>query len=133
MSYKTYGSLVKKKEVIPDSPSNVRIIDSEKTKGDLIHESASTGKLLVVDIYGDFCGPCKMIKPRFNQLSLIHQNVIFATEDVGLEISPHVIAVPFFEFWGFGKVLETIKGADMAAVEASIAKYVGDKYVPVKK
>lgn len=124
MSYKTYGSLAKKHEVIPEGPNNVKVISSDDSKRSLVKESASSGKLLLIDIYGDFCGPCKMIKPRFNQLSMIYPNVIFATEDVNMGLSPEVTAVPFFQFWGFGRLLETIKGADINAVEDIIKKYI---------
>lgn len=39
-------------------------------------------KLIVIDFYADWCGPCRKIKPAFRKLAAKFTDVVFAKIDV---------------------------------------------------
>lgn len=53
-------------------PSNVSEFD-ELIKGD---------KLVVVDFHATWCGPCKIISPKFESFSDVYTDALFAKVDV---------------------------------------------------
>ena len=80
-------------------------------------------KICVFDIYGDWCGPCKIVSPLFVELSKKYNisGVCFlAKENVDLRLSPNIQVVPTFEFYLNGKLSVIITGADVNAVEEKI-------------
>jgi len=80
-------------------------------------------KICVFDIYGDWCGPCKIVGPLFVELSKKYNisGVCFlAKENVDLRLSPNIQVVPTFEFYLNGKLSAIITGADINAVEEKI-------------
>ena len=50
--------------------SLVRHIDNNDEWNQLMDESNSTGKFVVVDFYATWCPPCKTAAPRFGQMSI---------------------------------------------------------------
>ncbi|KAJ7074777.1 thioredoxin-like protein [Mycena amicta] len=47
-----------------------------------IIEASSSEKTIVVDFHAEWCGPCKAIAPRFNQLAQQNPDVHFLRVDV---------------------------------------------------
>ena len=46
-------------------------------------KSQTSGKpLAIVDFYADWCGPCKTMKPIFEQLAHDHPDIVFLKVDV---------------------------------------------------
>lgn len=96
------------------------ILENAEHKKQLI----ATNKIVVFDIYGDFCGPCKSIAPRFASLAKEYspKGFVFVKEDVEKKISPEIRGVPAFQYWYKGRLLDTTVGADMQEVKAKIDK-----------
>nr|CAB3267399.1 thioredoxin-like protein 1 [Phallusia mammillata] len=81
-------------------------------------------RLIVIDFHALWCGPCKMIAPKFNQLSLQYPDVAFLKVDVDkcedTARQYQVTAMPTFKFEHQGKILATFSGADGTKLESKI-------------
>ena len=92
--------------------------------------------LTVVDFYADWCGPCKQIAPKFEQLSTKFPSVNFVKVNVdeAKEIASKysVRAMPTFLFFKNGTKVNEVVGADIYKVESIIAisdtKFQGKGY-----
>ena len=85
-------------------------------------------KLVVIDYSTTWCGPCKVMLPKFTELSNKYDgNVIFlkcigdtSTEASQLMKREGVRSVPSFHFWKKGGKIEVVNGARIEEVEAAI-------------
>lgn len=126
-TYKKYKDLsnnegqkqeVRKQELDEDP---VIKIESAEHKKWLIENN----KVVVVDIYGDWCGPCKVIMPKYKDIcSRYSRNGECAVvkEDVDKQISNDVRGVPTFQFFFKGKPQGVIVGGDIAGVERKLVE-----------
>jgi thioredoxin 1 len=84
-------------------------------------------KLVVVDFWATWCGPCRAIAPKFEALAQTYTDVIFIKVDVdeNEETSQEcgITAMPTFQFYKNGSKVSEFKGADAAKLEAEIKKY----------
>ncbi|BFZ14214.1 hypothetical protein BsWGS_17253 [Bradybaena similaris] len=84
-------------------------------------------KLVVVDYFATWCGPCRAIAPAFADLSVRYPRAVFLKIDVDLcqETAQHegVSAMPTFIFYRNKTKLDTIRGADQALLEEKIKKW----------
>ncbi len=83
------------------------------TTNEEIQELSKSG--LVVDFYTDWCPPCKILAPIFEQVAQQNQNINFAkcnTEEA-IELAAHykVSSIPRLLFFKDGELLHTISGA----------------------
>lgn len=122
MSYKRYGDLAEKqdeeKKLIETSPHVLHISSSEE-KRHLI----SRNRLCIVNIWGTWCGPCKSMAGPYAKLAEKYGNpgqIAFIKEDVSLNLSPSVKAVPVIQFFFEGKLVHEIIGPDIKGIEATI-------------
>lgn len=124
-SYKKYSDL-------PES-SNTTSSGSNGPRPDLLIPIESTehkknlvlnNKVVVVDVYGDWCAPCKSITPRFSELSKKYSEYgfIFAKEDVDKKISQNIRGVPAFQYFYNGEMVDTSTGADINDVKEKVEK-----------
>ncbi|EER24950.1 thioredoxin, putative [Coccidioides posadasii C735 delta SOWgp] len=88
---------------------------------------ASEGKkLVVVDCFATWCGPCQAIAPKVNEFSEKYPDVAFYKIDV--DDAPDVAqelgvrAMPTFVFFKDGQKVDEVLGAVPPALEAAIQK-----------
>ena len=83
--------------------------------------------LVVVDYSTSWCGPCKIIAPKFDEFSEKYDNVKFikvmgdsSPAADKLMRSQGVRALPSFHFWKGGKQIDSISGAKTQALQDAI-------------
>jgi len=90
-------------------------------------ELIKSSQLVVVDFTASWCGPCRMIAPVIDQMAVENPNVIFVKVDVddAQEISEKckIQAMPTFQFYKDGNMLQEFRGANQAQLKECVAKY----------
>ncbi|EZG89691.1 thioredoxin domain protein [Gregarina niphandrodes] len=85
-----------------------------------------TNKFVVVDFAAEWCGPCKLLKPVFDQLAEKHTNVVFASVDVDqleeVADTESIQAMPTIKLFANGTCVETVVGANKDNMVAAVAK-----------
>lgn len=82
--------------------------------------------IVVVDFYATWCGPCRVIAPKVDQLSTQFTSAKFIKVDVD-ELTDvaqkcKIRAMPTFHVYKDGKVVEEIVGADIKALTSAVEK-----------
>eukprot|EP00596_Hydrurales_sp_CCMP1899_P001288 CAMPEP_0119044794 /NCGR_PEP_ID=MMETSP1177-20130426/34665_1 /TAXON_ID=2985 /ORGANISM="Ochromonas sp, Strain CCMP1899" /LENGTH=114 /DNA_ID=CAMNT_0007015485 /DNA_START=154 /DNA_END=498 /DNA_ORIENTATION=+ len=84
-------------------------------------------KLVVIDYSTTWCGPCKLVLPKYVELSDKYANVIFlkcigdaSTEASALMKREGVRSVPSFHMWKAGSRCDIVSGARIQEVEAAV-------------
>jgi thioredoxin 1 len=84
-------------------------------------------RVVVIDIYTDWCGPCKACAPKFEELALQYgDRCTFLKEDAELELSAGVTAVPAFDFYVGGQQVGRIVSADMDQVKEKLLSLISN-------
>ncbi|KAG2196513.1 hypothetical protein INT47_012807 [Mucor saturninus] len=87
----------------------------------------STDKLIVVDFFATWCGPCKMITPFYTQLSTKYSQVVFAKVDVDqlkeVAAACKVSSMPTFQFYKNGSRVAEMKGANPQQLEQYVKQH----------
>jgi len=107
----------------------MRVVDIDSPDAfDKTIESAG-GALVVVDYSTTWCGPCKVIAPKFDELSDQYADAVFlkvigdASPDASqLMKREGVRSVPSFHYFVGGEKVEVVNGANAEAIEAAIKK-----------
>eukprot|EP01041_Mallomonas_annulata_P012198 gene12198-25627_t len=88
---------------------------------------AAGSNLVIVDYSTTWCGPCKVVLPKYVELSEKYKDVVFlkCIGDISAEASAlmkreGVRSVPTFHFWKNGAKVEVVSGARIEEVEAAI-------------
>lgn len=73
-------------------------------------------KTVVLDMYTQWCGPCKVIAPKFQELSKKYSDVIFLKLDCNEENKPlakelGIRVVPTFKILKDNKIVKEVTGA----------------------
>ncbi|NP_001085522.1 MGC80314 protein S homeolog [Xenopus laevis] len=78
------------------------------------------GKLVVVDFTATWCGPCKMIAPVFEKLSVDNPDAVFLKVDVddAQDVAAHcdVKCMPTFQFYKNGIKVDEFSGANQSSL-----------------
>lgn len=84
------------------------------TKADFEEKVLDNSGLVLVDMYADWCGPCKMISPLLEDLSKTNGNVAFVKVDVDAEIDLAsfygVQSIPTIMLFKNGEVVDKFNG-----------------------
>ena len=87
----------------------------------------SAFKICLIDVYADWCGPCKLTAPAFTKMFKnynLNGVVGLAKENVELGLSRSVQVIPTFQFIVDGKLESIITGADMDSVEQKLVSLI---------
>jgi len=84
-------------------------------------------KLVVLDFFATWCGPCKQISPKVDELARQEQNVVFLKVDVDecedIATDYGVESMPTFVFIKNGKKVDTMSGANRDRLNDFIQKH----------
>ncbi|CAI9736734.1 thioredoxin-like [Octopus vulgaris] len=101
------------------------IIDSVEKFDQTLKENKD--KLIIIDFFATWCGPCKMIAPKLKTMEEEFKSVLFCTVDVedASEVAEKVgiQAMPTFKFYKGGEEVEEIKGASELKIREALTKY----------
>ena len=93
--------------------------------------SAHGGRLVLLDCFATWCGPCKMIAPRIVTMSTeekyrdsvdFYKIDVDEVPDVAQELS--IRAMPTFLLFKDGERIEDVVGADERAIRAAVDKHL---------
>jgi thioredoxin 1 len=109
--------------------------------GESFMETVSKDGITIVDFWADWCGPCRMFGPIFEEASRRHTNITFGKVDTEAEqqlaAQANITSIPTLMAFrdgvllynrpgamnaaGFEELIAAIEGLDMVAVKAEIA------------
>ncbi|KAI8577528.1 hypothetical protein K450DRAFT_251294 [Umbelopsis ramanniana AG] len=82
------------------------------------------GKPVAVDFHAQWCGPCKVIGPKFIKLAEKFPDIVFAKVDVdeAADVAEEysIRAMPTFMFFANGEKKDEVVGANAALIEAKL-------------
>lgn len=115
VSYKNLGQVAPKPE---NNYPDLEQVQSNQHRNQVIESF----KVIVIDNYTDWCGPCKQIDPQIRELAYQFNGVIkFVKENADAEVGggPAVTGVPCFHFYVDGKHYPnfTVTGGDVEGVK----------------
>jgi len=89
----------------------------------------SSYSLIIVDIYADWCSPCKYLQPKLEELSrqLSSEDILFCKLNSELGIKNNVKSLPTIEFWHKLDLVNVVIGADLDGIKRSLSNLI-DKY-----
>lgn len=86
--------------------------------------------VVVIDNYTSWCGPCKMVAPKFVKLAQHYnkEGILFVKQDADKNFGdcPKIRGVPCFHFYVEGEYMEkyTVVGADLDKVEENLREII---------
>ncbi|KAI9470985.1 MAG: putative thioredoxin [Benjaminiella poitrasii] len=84
-------------------------------------------KLVVVDFHASWCGPCKLIAPKFAKFTETYPNAVYAKVDVDevpdVASEYQVRAMPTIMYFKKGEKIGEVVGANVASIEAKIKEF----------
>jgi hypothetical protein len=81
-------------------------------------------KMVVIDFFANWCGPCKRIAPDYEKLSEKYTDIVFLKVDADdsekLSESFQINALPTFLFLNKGNVINRLEGADLKELNKNV-------------
>jgi len=101
--------------------SAVYDIKDKKTLDEIM---GSSYDIVIIDIYADWCQPCKFLAPKLDLLAAKYSSpkVLFCKLNSDTGLKPGIQGLPSIEFWVNKQLHHTVLGADINEIEATIAK-----------
>ncbi|XP_070492838.1 thioredoxin-2 [Chironomus tepperi] len=100
-----------------------------KDEGDFNSQLEAAGeKLVVVDFFATWCGPCKMIAPKLEEFSVKYADrVVVLKVDVDeceeVAVKYNISSMPTFVFIKNGQKVDSFSGANADKLEKTILQY----------
>ncbi|XP_022227513.2 thioredoxin-T [Drosophila obscura] len=101
-----------------------------QSKEDLDQQVTEAGdKLIVIDFYANWCGPCKIISPKLEELAQQYADravvlKVNVDENEEITIQYNVTSMPTFVFIKNGAVVDVFVGCNSEKLAKSMEKYV---------
>ncbi|KAM7439441.1 glycerol ether metabolic process [Porites harrisoni] len=100
-------------------------LKSVKNLNDLLKNSGD--KLVVIDFFADWCGPCRIMGPKFEKMASEYPDVVFAKVNIqkaqDLVEQYAISSIPHFKFFKNRKVVDDVRGADEEKLKEKINKW----------
>jgi thioredoxin 1 len=116
--YKNFSELGVKPEENRDLYSVTEITDIQHK-----NQILSQNRVVLVDIFTNWCGPCKKIEPEYSLIaSKYNQQGVCAIVKENLEkkITSNIHGVPTFHIYKNGQLVDEIVGADLPKIEEKL-------------
>jgi len=98
---------------------------SQKKLNELLGSSGD--KLVVIDFFADWCGPCRVMGPKFEKLASEYPGVVFAK--VNIEKAKElanlyaISSIPHFKFFKNKQEVDDVRGANETSLKEKIEKW----------
>ncbi|CAG9532026.1 unnamed protein product [Cercopithifilaria johnstoni] len=109
----------------------VRELPDDLTFSQFIADAAT--KLVVIDFYAEWCGPCRMISPHVERLSEKYLQVVFIKVNVEIcrqtSIQLGINAMPTFVFLYNGSEVDRMMGSNVEMLETKIIQQLKESII----
>ncbi|XP_054729727.1 thioredoxin-2-like [Anastrepha obliqua] len=109
----------------------VYIIQNKEDLDKKIEEARSSGQLVVIDFFANWCGPCKIISPKLEELATQYADKAVVVkvnvddcEEIALEYN--VNSMPTFVFIKDNHIIDVFVGGNSEKLVKNMEKYVGE-------
>jgi thioredoxin 1 len=85
-----------------------------------------SNRLVCVDIYADWCAPCKKLEPEYIGFAKLFSNrkdLLFAKENIELNLSQGVKSIPTFQIFFDGKHVDTVVGGNLSELNTKLSSF----------
>jgi len=100
---------------------------------DAFYKAIKEHKVVVLDVFATWCGPCKVISPEVVKFSDHFKGAYFCKVDVDevsdLAADLRIRAMPTFRVYKDGKMVEEVVGANPTALKAAISTHASENPV----
>ncbi|KAL9950634.1 hypothetical protein ACROYT_G043161 [Oculina patagonica] len=100
-------------------------LKSVKKLNELLESSGD--KLVVIDFFADWCGPCRLMGPKFEKLASKYPGVVFAKVNIekakDLANQYAISSIPYFKFFKNKTEVDDVKGANESSLKEKIEKW----------
>lgn len=116
--YKSYNEIGVSEEKHQDQYAILELVDQEQK-----NKILSSHRVVLVDVFANWCGPCKQIAPSYSLLAMKYSKPTICAlvkqqyDSVEEEIKNKIQGIPLFLYYINGELRDTVVGADLNEVE----------------